>query len=125
MRSRKGERGGGTISAIIWLAVLAAAGYAMFNVGPAYVTHYSLQDKMVELCRLGRSQNPDQKILDALMKRVNEEGLGPYIVPSAFVISTDATSRRISVEYDRELKVLPGMVRNFHFTANAEGLVAF
>jgi len=125
MRGRRGEEGKGTISSIIWLLVLAGAGYALLNVGPAYLHHYNLQDKMVELCRMGRTANVDQKIQDQLMKTVREEELDAYIHPQDFQISSIDTSRRITVSYDRELKVLPGIVKTFHFEAKAEALTAF
>lgn len=122
---RKNEQGKGTVSSIIWTVVLVTVVYAGWNVAPAYFAHYLLQDKMNELARVGRSQNPDAKIRDGLMKEVREEGLEAYIDRTDFVITTSETSRRIVVEYDRELKILPGVAKTVHFTAKAEGLVAF
>jgi hypothetical protein len=125
MTGRSSEEGKGTISSIIWLLALAAVGYAIINVGPAYVHHYDLQDKMVELCRMGRMPNVEQRILDQLMKTVREEELDAYVHPQDFQITSVDTSRRITVSYDRELKVLPGWVKTFHFEAKAEALTAF
>jgi hypothetical protein len=125
MSARTNEHGKGTISSIIWMLVFAGFIYASWNVAPAYIAHYSLQDKMVELCRLGRSGNPDQKILDILMKKVREEELMAYIHPQDFTIVTQEGSRRITVSYDRQLKVLPGYVRTVHFEGSADQPVAF
>jgi len=124
MPRRKNERGAGNLSSIIWLLVIVAVGYACFNVIPPYIAHYTVQDKMVEVCRLG-SNNTDQKILDMLMKKVNEEGLGFYIKARDFNIVTTPSNRRIRLEYDREIKVLPGWTKIQHFKAEAEQPLAF
>jgi hypothetical protein len=123
--TRKTEQGGGTISSIIWLLVFVGVLYAMWNVAPAYIAQYNLQDKMVEVARVGRSTNPDDKILSMLMKKVNEEGLQYFIKANNFEIVTTETNRRIRVQYDRELKVLPGYTRKVHFDYLAEQPVAF
>jgi hypothetical protein len=125
MAGRNKEAGKGELATIVWLAVVAAIGYAAWNVAPAYVHHYALQDKMQELTKMGRSGNTDQKILDALMKTVREEDLDAYVHPQDFTITTADTSRRMTVNYDRELKILPGMVKIIHFEGKAEGMVAY
>ena len=122
---RRDEHGKSTVSGFLWLLVLGATLYAAWNVGPAYFANFMMQDKMIELARVGRSTNPDSKIRDGLMKEVNDQGLAAYINRADFVITTSETSRRIVVEYDREVKILPGFSKVIHFTARAEGLVAF
>ncbi len=124
MPVRRNERGAGALSTIIWLLVIAAVGYACWNVIPAYVAHYTIQDKMVEVCRLG-SNTPDQKIVDMLMTRVNQEGLASYIKSRDFQVTTSASNRRIRLEYDRDLKILPGWIKMQHFKAEAEQPLAF
>jgi uncharacterized membrane protein len=125
MAMRRNERGNATISAVFWLAVLGAAIYAAFNVIPVYVAHYELQDKMVEVCRLGRSMNPDDKILEMLLKKVREEGLTDWVRATNFQIITSESNRRIRVDYDREVKILPGIVRKQRFSAEADQPLAF
>jgi len=125
MNVRSNEHGKGTISSLFWMLVLAGVIFACYNGMPPYIAHYNLQDKMVEVCRLGRAGNPDNKILDILMKKVREEELQAYIHPQDFSIVTQESSRRITCTYDREIKFLPGMVRTIHFTANADQPVAY
>jgi hypothetical protein len=122
---RKNEHGKGTLSSMIWLAVLALAVYAAWNLFPPYKAHYLLQDKMTELARMGRFPNAEQKIREGLMKEVNDEELTPFINRQDFVIVTSETNRRITVEYDREVNVLPGVKKIIHFKGKAEALVAF
>jgi hypothetical protein len=125
MNMNKNEHGKGTLSSMIWLIVLAAVVYAGWNMFPAYSANYLLQDKMNELARIGRQPGSEQKIKDGLMKEVNEQGLTNYVNKADFVITTTDTSRRISVEYDREVNILPGFKKVIHFKAKADALVAF
>jgi hypothetical protein len=125
MPVRNSQRGAGTLSGIVWLLVIVAIGYACWNAIPPYISHYEIQDKMVEVCRLGASVYPDQKILDMLMKKVGEERLDFIIKSKDFTIQTTATNRRITLQYDREIKILPGFTRMHHFKAEAEQPLAF
>jgi hypothetical protein len=116
----KSERGEGRLSAIIWLVVLAAAIYAGFHVGPVYYGNYQIADKMVEVARLPRGTNTDDKILDILMKEVREDGLGGYLNRQQFLISTYEGGRRISCQYERTVDILPGWTHTFKFVNKAD-----
>lgn len=109
------EKGEARLSSIIWLVVLIGFGYAVWHVGPVYFAGYSLVDKMNEMARAPKYNHPDEKILDNLMKEVRERRLDQWIVRSDFKVNTLDHSRRISVEYDVPIEVLPGWTRNFHF----------
>jgi hypothetical protein len=113
--SVRAERGETRLSSIIWLAVLLGFAYAVWHVGPVYFAGYSLVDKMNEMARAPKYNHPDDKILDLLMKEVRERRLEEWIVRSDFKINTYENSRRISVEYDVPIDVLPGYKRTFHF----------
>jgi hypothetical protein len=112
LRSEKGE---GRLSSLIWLLVLVGFGWATWHVGPVYFAGYSLVDKMNEMARAPKYNHPDDKILDKLMVEVRERRLDPYITRSSFKVNTYENSRRISVEYDVPIDVLPGYKRTFHF----------
>lgn len=109
------EKGEARLSSIIWLVVLVGFGYAVWHVGPVYFAGYSLVDKMNEMARAPKYNHPEEKIRDLLMKEVRERRLDQYIARNAFVIQTYENSRRISVEYDVPIEVLPGWKRTFHF----------
>ena len=117
LRSEKGE---GRLSSIIWLLVLVGFGWATWHVGPVYFAGYSLSDKMNEMARAPKYNHPDEKIMDMLMKEVRERRLDMYITRNAFKVQTFENSRRISVEYDVPLEVLPGYKRTFHFRHEAD-----
>ena len=122
MRNEKGE---GKLSGLLWLVAFAALGYAAWNVAPVYFANYSLQDRMIEVARLGRGMNSDEKILDLLMKEVRVLDLSPYIQRTDFRILTQEQRRQIWVEYERQAQVLPGWRKNFHFKIEADQPLVF
>ena len=114
------EKGEARLSSFVWLVVLIGFGYAVWHVGPVYFAGFSLADKMNEMARVARYNNPDEKIVDTLMKEVRERRLDQYIPRSAFKVQTYEGSRRISVEYDVPVDVLPGFKKTLHFKHEAD-----
>jgi len=120
MNSRK-ERGEGKLGGIIALALIFGAAYAAWNVAPAYMDHYDFVDKVNEICRTPRYKAPtDDKIMEMLMKEVKNRRLDTWIGPSSFKISTVETGRRITLSYDREVNLLPGMKKKLKFDFTAD-----
>jgi len=120
MHSRN-ERGEGKLGGLIALALILGAAYAAWNVAPAYMDHYDFVDKVNEICRTPRYKAPDDdKIIDMLMKEVKNRRLDTWIGRNSFRISTVDTGRRITLSYEREVQLLPGMKKklNFNFTAD-------
>jgi hypothetical protein len=118
---RPGERGEGRLSSLIALAAFVAFCMAIWNVAPVYMADYTLGDRMVEICRIGRGGNPDEAIMERLLKAAREEGLSPdYIDRYNFTIETRESSRRITLEYERTYKILPGWSRNQKFSRTVD-----
>ena len=111
------QRGAGKLGGIISLALLFAFGYAIWNVAPVYMADYTLGDKMIEVCRLRQT---DDDIRELLMRTVREEDLTQYINKADFKIQARDNKRRITVDYQREAKVLPGWVRIFKFSHDVD-----
>ena len=120
----RSERGEGRVQSIIWLGVFALAIYAGFNVIPVYIANYNLADKVNQICRTPKSVR-DEQILDMLWKEVQENRLDGYIQRSCFKVTTLDTSRRITCDYERAGKVLPGWNRTFHFKLSADQPLVF
>jgi len=117
----KNERGAAQLSSIISLLAIVALAWAAWNVGPVYYDHYDFADKVNEICRTPKYKaNTDEKVMDMVMKEVRERRLDPYIGKGNIAVSTTDTSRRITITYEREAKVLPGWDRTFEFTINAD-----
>jgi hypothetical protein len=118
---RRGERGEGNFSTIVAFALLIAVGLACWNVIPVYYTHYDFADKVEEICRMPRYKaRTDEALMNMLMKDVRDHELDQWITPQNFQITTSDTYRRITVSYDRDVKVLPGWTRTFHFDYTTE-----
>jgi hypothetical protein len=114
MKSRK-ERGEGQAGSLFFLVLLVAAGYATWNVAPAYLNHYDFIDKVNEICRTPRWKADDEKIHEMLMKEVRQRRLDDWISRNSFKVSTTETNRRISLKYEREVQVLPGFKKKLKF----------
>lgn len=112
MRSQRGE---GRLSSILSLAFLVAVVWAGWHVAPVYIDNFALKDKMNEIARSPRALTPDERILDMLMRYVREERIDSYVQRGDFRISTLETSRRITVDYEREAEILPGWKHTFDF----------
>jgi len=120
MQSRN-ERGEGKLGGLIALALIFGAGYATWHVAPAYMDHYDFVDKVNEICRTPKYKAPqDEKIVDMLMKEVKNRRLDTWIGRNSFKVSTVDTGRRITLIYEREVEILPGMKKTlkFNFTAD-------
>jgi hypothetical protein len=102
------ERGEGKLGGYIWLLILLAAGYAAWNVAPAYIDDYALVDKVNEICRTPRGTTTDEKIYEMILREVRERRLDGFLKRNNFKVSTLETSRKIAFSYERELQVLPG-----------------
>ncbi len=118
--TRKTERGEGRLSALFFLVLLVAAGYAAWNVVPVYLSHYDFTDKVNETCRTPRYKATDEALLKMLTDEARRRDLDPWIRADSFRITTTENNRRIRLYYERETKVLPGWVRTFKFDYTAE-----
>jgi hypothetical protein len=113
---RRRELGEGKLGGIIALLVLGAFAYALFNVGPVYTTDYSLRDEVTQVARVGRGVADDDAIKERLMKIVKSLELDEYITKPMWKVTTRESSRRIMLDYERTVKVLPGYKRTFKFS---------
>jgi hypothetical protein len=109
------ERGEGKLGSLFGLAFFAAAALAVWNVAPVYIDDFALKDKMNEIARAPRGTNTDEKVADQLMRYVREERLDRFVQRPMFKISTLETSRRITLDYQREAQILPGWKHIFNF----------
>ena len=119
------ERGEGKLSSLIWLVILVAVCYGLWNVVPVYIANYGFKDKMNEIARSPRGTVNDDAIREMLMKEVRERRLDPYIQRTCFRISTVETSRQISCAYERTEQVFPGFNWTFRFDNNVDQPLIF
>jgi len=118
---RTSERGEGRMGTLIFLALLVAFGWAVWNVAPVYLDHYDFVDKVNEICRTPRYKaRTDQMVIDMLMQEVRRRRLYDWIGPESFQVTTTETNRRIRLYYERETEIIPGWKRRFKFDFTAD-----
>jgi hypothetical protein len=114
MRDHIRQRGEGRLGTIISLGLLAVFGLAVWNVGPVYISDYTLADHMIQTARRPVFIK-DQAIRDLLMEEVKNQGLRDLIQPSDFKILRRDGSRKIELKYERTVEVLPNWKHTFKF----------
>ena len=73
LRRSRAQRGGGTIKAILWTAILVYGAFVAYKIIPAYVAEYQLADKMAEQARFAVvNRYPEEQIRDTVFKMVQE-----------------------------------------------------
>jgi hypothetical protein len=115
------ERGEGRLGTLIFFGLLIAVGLAAWNVVPVYYAHYDFTDAVEEICRtpVYKARTP-QVIKDMLMKEVRNRELEQWVKPQSFQISKTDRNRKIRVNYEREVDVLPGWKKVIKFDYTAE-----
>ncbi len=78
--SGNGQRGAGKIKAIVTLLFIAAVFYALFQIAPAYMNNYWIQDAMVNEARTAAvNRKTEEEVREVIWKAVKENE--PKAVP--------------------------------------------
>lgn len=117
---RKNERGQGRLSSLLLLVLVAAVVYAGWHVVPVFIDHYGFTDKVVEICRTPRYKGNDDDLYRMLMKEVSDRQLDAWIARESFDIRTTDRGRIITLDYEREAKILPSWTKTFRFSFKAD-----
>lgn len=118
MHSQSGE---GRLSTFVMLAIMAAIGFACWNIIPVYFANSSFFDKMVEMARRPRGYgSTDEEIMRVLEKEARNLKIENYINSRTCKIQTMEFRRKINCDYDRTVPVLPGFNYTFQFRNEAD-----
>jgi hypothetical protein len=112
------ERGGGSLKAIVWTAILVMGAIVAIKVVPVYVTEYELNDKMQEQARFGVINGySEEQIRDEVFKVVQDL----EIPAKREDIKVSATRQvvRISLDYAVHVNLLIYQM-DLHFSPSAE-----
>jgi hypothetical protein len=116
--SPRSQRGGGTVKAILWTAILIYGAFAAYRIIPAYVAEYQLTDKMQEQARFGVVNHySEDQIRDTIFKTVQDLEI-PAKREAIKVVSTQSIVK-ISLEYSVPVDLLVYHL-DLHFTPNTE-----
>jgi hypothetical protein len=116
--SRRTQRGGGTIKAILWTAILIYGAFVAYKIIPAYVAEYQLTDKMQEQARFAVvNRYTEEQIRENIFKVVTDLEI-PVKKEQIKVVDTQDVVR-ISMEYTIPVDLLVYHM-DLHFTPSSE-----
>ncbi len=115
---RGSQRGGGTIKAILWTAILVYGAFAAYKIIPAYVAEYQLSDKMQEQARFAVvNRYTEDQIRDNIFRVVQDLDI-PVKRDQIKIVATQQVVK-ISLEYTIPVDLLVYHV-DLHFTPASE-----
>ena len=115
---RRAQRGGGTLKAIVWTALLIYGAFAAYKILPAYVAQYQLADKMQEQARFSIVNHyTEEQVRDNIYKVVQDLEI-PVKKEQIKVVSTNSVVR-ISMDYTVPVDLLVYHM-DLHFTPSSE-----
>ena len=110
-----GRRGAGRLGCLVFLLILAVAGYFGIGVGETYLRFYRYRDAMAQQARFASTRS-DATISSHLAHVADSLGLPP----AARRVRIQRTDRGVQIEARYfEAVELPGMVRQIEFRPRA------
>jgi len=114
----RSQRGGGTIKAIVWTAILIYGAFVAYKILPAYVAEYQLADKMQEQARYANvNRYSEDQVRDNIFKVVQDLDI-PVKREEIKVVANQAMVK-IDIEYTVPVDLLVYHL-NLHFTPSSE-----
>jgi hypothetical protein len=116
--SSPSQRGGGTIKAIVWSAILIYGAFVAYKILPAYVAEYQLADKMQEQARFSIvNRYSEEQVRDNIFKVVKDLEIPVKREEIKVVSNQDVV--KISMDYTVPIDLLVYQL-NLHFTPSSE-----
>jgi hypothetical protein len=116
--SARAQRGGGTIKAILWTAILVYGAFVAYKILPAYVAEYQLADKMQEQARFSIvNRYTEEQVRDNMYKVVKDLEIPVKREEIKIVSNNDVV--KISMDYTIPVDLLVYQL-NLHFTPSSE-----
>ena len=116
--SSRSQRGGGTIKAILWSAILIYGAFVAYKILPAYVAEYQLADKMQEQARFSIvNRYSEEQVRDNIFKVVKDLEIPVKREEIKVVANQDVV--KISMDYTVPVDLLVYQL-NLHFTPSSE-----
>ena len=116
--SSRSQRGGGTIKAILWSAILIYGAFVAYKILPAYVAEYQLADKMQEQARFSVvNRYSEEQVRDNIFKVVKDLEIPVKREEIKVVANQDVV--KISMDYTVPVDLLVYQL-NLHFTPSSE-----
>lgn len=114
----RSQRGGGTLKAIVWTAILVYGVFVAYKILPAYVAEYQLADKMQEQARYANvNRYTEEQVRDNIYKVVQDLDI-PVKKEEIKVVANQALVK-IEMDYTIPVDLLVYHL-NLHFTPSSE-----
>jgi prolyl-tRNA synthetase len=114
----RSQRGGGTIKAILWTAILVYGAFVAYKILPAYIAEYQLADKMQEQARFAVvNRYTEDQIRDNIFKVIKDLEIPVKREEIKVFASQDVV--KISMDYFVPVDLLVYQL-NLHFTPSSE-----
>jgi hypothetical protein len=114
----RSQRGGGTIKAIVWTAILVYGAFVAYKILPAYVAEYQLADKMQEQARYANvNRYTEEQVRENIFKVVQDLDI-PVKKEEIKVVANQALVK-IEMDYTIPVDLLVYHL-NLHFTPSSE-----
>ncbi len=114
----RSQRGGGTIKAVLWTAILVYGAFVAYKILPAYVAEYQLADKMQEQARYANvNRYNEEQVRDNIFKVVKDLEIPVKREDIKVVANQDLV--KISMDYTIPVDLLVYQL-NLHFTPTSE-----
>jgi uncharacterized membrane protein len=113
----RSQRGGGTIKAVLWTAILVYGAFVAYKILPAYVAEYQLADKMQEQARYANvNRFTEEQVRDNIYRVVQDLEI-PVKKEEIKVVATQALVK-IDIDYTIPVDLLVYHL-NLHFTPSS------
>ena len=117
--NRNGQRGGGGLKAVVWIAILAALVYLAVKIVPHVVNNYELQDTMDQEARFAMYQRKtDMDVRDLIFRKAQSLDISGLRKDD---IKVQISMERVTISVNYTVPVeLPGYTLNLSFSPSAD-----
>jgi len=120
----RGQRGGGTIRALLWTAILLAFVFVCYRVIPPYFANYQLEDWLkTQIPFFMVNHTTDEALYNSIIKEMHSEGI-EVTKDNIKIVQNNSQGINVQISYDVKLDFLVYQA-TVHFTPqmNSQALV--
>jgi hypothetical protein len=100
VRVRNGQRGGGTLRAIVWTAILLAIVFVCYKIVPAYYANYQFEDWLkTQIPFLMVNHTSDESLTASIIKELGNEGV-TVTKENIKIIQNNPNGINVQINYD-------------------------
>ena len=120
----RGQRGGGTLRALLWTAILLAFVFVCYKVIPPYFANYQLEDWLkTQIPFFMVNHTTDEALYNSIIKEMRSEGI-EVTKDNIKIVQNNSQGINVQISYDVKLDFMVYQT-TVHFTPqmNSQALV--